>query len=390
MSINLNFCPHCGSKLPNKGEVFCPECGKKLALEQFEQSLQAPQSTQVQEVASSPGPSSQQVLPSADLGAQARQGFNSIVEHVNQMTGGTGKVELKLKDLVISVGNKHTAEEAEEIFSCGTAKTTPPETEISSAWPRPWLYSRVFLVLAVTFVGLLFMARHFHNVNAIPGIIFIGAMVVPFSAVIFFFEVNAPRNISIFEVTKIFFIGGVASLLTTCTLYEIADIKTWTISSAMMIGVVEELGKIMVVAYYLNSTRKKYILNGLLIGAAVGAGFAVFETAGYIMRSNDITSIIYLRGILALGGHVAWTGLAGAALAMVKNERPLDSEVILHPKFLQFLVVVIVMHGMWDMPVEISSTLPVMQIFLTAAVWLFLLVMINAGLRQISEIEHAR
>ena len=74
-------------------------------------------------------------------------------------------------------------------------------------------------------------------------------------------------------------------------------------------------------------------------------------------------------------------------MAMVKKENLIDSEIILHPKFLQFLVVVIIMHGMWDMPVEISSTLPIMQIFLTIAVWLFLLIMINAGLRQISERE---
>lgn len=388
MAISLNFCPHCGSKLPDKGEIFCPECGKKLdVLQQPQPIIRAQELPQTQVFTSTAELPTQQVLPNADLGAQARQGFNSIVEHVNQMTGGTGKVDLNLKDLIIRVGDKHTTEEAEEIFSCGTAKTTPPENEISSAWPRPWLYSRVFLVLAITFVGLLFMAKHFHNANAVPGIIFIGALVVPFSAVIFFFEVNAPRNISIFEVTKIFFIGGVASLLTTCILYEVADIKTWSISSAMMVGVVEELGKIVVVAYFMNSAKKKYILNGLLIGAAVGAGFAVFETAGYALRADDITEIIYLRGVLALGGHVAWTGLAGAALAMVKKERMVDSEIMMHPKFLQFLLVVIVMHGMWDMPVEISSTIPVMQIFLTVAVWVFLLVMINAGLRQISEIE---
>lgn len=381
MSIHLNFCPHCGNKLTDTKGIFCPECGHKLELTQT--SLVS----QTEKIAPTTELSSQTALPNADLGAQAKQGFNSIVEHVNAMTGGTGNVDLNLKDLVISVGKKHSTEEAEEIFSCGTAKTTPPEEEISSAWPRPWLYSRVFMVLAATFIGLLFMAKHFHNANAIPGIIFIGALVVPFSAVIFFFEVNAPRNISIFEVTKIFFIGGVASLLTTCVLYEVADIRTWTITSAMMVGIVEELGKIIVVAYYLNSVKKKYILNGLLIGAAVGAGFAVFETAGYAMRSDDITEIIYLRGILALGGHVAWTGLAGAAMAMVKKENLIDSEIILHPKFLQFLVVVIIMHGMWDMPVEISSTLPIMQIFLTIAVWLFLLIMINAGLRQISERE---
>ena len=54
-----------------------------------------------------------------------------------------------------------------------------------------------------------------------------------------------------------------------------------------------------------------YILDGLLIGAAVGAGFAAFETAGYILRFGlnsgleAMLEIIKLRGFLVPGGHVA-------------------------------------------------------------------------------------
>ena len=300
------------------------------------------------------------------------------------MTGGTDHVELNMKDLVSNVLNSHSQEDAEEIFICGTSKTTPDFQNVSSAWPRPWLYSRVFLILAITFVCLLILCRDFGNTMAVPGLVFIGALAMPFSILIFFFEVNVPRNISIFEVTKIFFIGGVMSLLMTSLLYAFLEIRTLDTSGAFMVGFAEEVGKVIVVAYFISSAKKKYILNGLLIGAAVGAGFAVFETAGYIMKSQSL-DVLYLRGVLSLGGHVAWAGLTGAALAMVKEDRPLSMEHLTNIKFLQFLAVAIILHGIWDMPSSNHFSLPVVQMGLVVVVWVFLLVMIHAGLRQISE-----
>ncbi|MEJ7450758.1 PrsW family intramembrane metalloprotease, partial [Staphylococcus warneri] len=58
------------------------------------------------------------------------------------------------------------------------------------------------------------------NENSIPGMIFIGALTVPISGLIFFFESNAFKNISIFDVMKMFFIGGVFSLISTIILYN--------------------------------------------------------------------------------------------------------------------------------------------------------------------------
>ncbi|MFK9090737.1 PrsW family glutamic-type intramembrane protease [Bacillus salipaludis] len=52
----------------------------------------------------------------------------------------------------------------------------------------------------------------------------------------------------------------------------------------IMIGIAEELAKAVTVIYFVRRLKYKYILNGLLLGAAVGAGFAAFETAGYALR----------------------------------------------------------------------------------------------------------
>src|SRR5207244_7482217 len=47
-------------------------------------------------------------------------------------------------------------------------------------------------------------------------------------------------------------------------------------------GIIEEVAKLATVVLVVRqATRYKYILNGMLFGAAVGVGFAVFESAGY-------------------------------------------------------------------------------------------------------------
>ena len=43
------------------------------------------------------------------------------------------------------------------------------------------------------------------------------------------------------------------------------------------IGLVEETGKALIIVYFVNKLKTNKILNGLLIGAAIGAGFAVLN-----------------------------------------------------------------------------------------------------------------
>ena len=65
--------------------------------------------------------------------------------------------------------------------------------------------------------------------------------------------------------------------------------QSFNLIGAFGIGFAEELGKAIVAALFINrinaDDKKYYILNGLLIGAAVGAGFDVFETAGYVFAT---------------------------------------------------------------------------------------------------------
>ncbi|MDT7616985.1 MAG: protease PrsW [Pseudonocardiales bacterium] len=62
--------------------------------------------------------------------------------------------------------------------------------------------------------------------------------------------------------------------------------------------------------------------DGLLVGVAVGTGFAVLETLGYGFvilptTGGDLLATegtLILRGLLSPAAHIAWTGLAAAAL----------------------------------------------------------------------------
>lgn len=322
---------------------------------------------------------------------------HKFAEKVNVLAGGEGKVDLHMRDLFKDVFKKHSSEEADCIFICGTAMTTPSASQISKEWPKPWLYSRVLLYSFVAFYMLLLCWTGFQNPNVLPGIMMIGSFMMPIAVLLFFFEMNAPRNVSIFTTVKVFFLGGCASLLMTLILFEIYPVGKLDFMGAIMVGVIEEFGKLLIVAGFIKRLKNcQYILNGLLIGGAVGAGFAAFESAGYAFRNfvgsmtfggmeaayNKMIDVIYMRAMLAPGGHVAWAAISGAAIMIALKGREFHWNVLKDHKFLALFILSVVMHAIWDMPIGLGLFVPVV---LVAAAWIVLLVLIHNGLNEINK-----
>lgn len=365
------YCFNCGEKVSST-QKFCTKCGTSLEENK----------TQEEPVANSKGTYS-------SLQNQMKGTFMNATERMNNMVGEEGSIDVNLKTVFSSVFKKHTKEEGELLFISGTKTTTPNEKEISTSWPKPWLFSRVFLVLVLTFIFLLITTNVFQNIKALPGLIIIGSFAVPFSLLILFWEMNAPRNISIYEVAKMFFIGGTGSLVTTMILYSFLPVYDLSISSAIIIGVVEEIGKLAIIIYFIKILNPKFILNGLLIGATIGAGFAAFESAGYAFDFHSeygdgvMMSVIYLRAWTSIGTHVVWSAIAGAALVYVKGDQDLTSDSILNPKFLRLFSVPIILHAVWDMPFYLLNSYYLLYIILIIIAWLFVFSLINAGLKQI-------
>ena len=82
----------------------------------------------------------------------------------------------------------------------------------------------------------------------------------------------------------------------------------------MSAGLIEETGKAAALFLVINKTKYRSTLNGLLFGAAVGAGFSAFESAGYALVTGmtagqaAMLETITVRGVLSmLGLHIVWT-----------------------------------------------------------------------------------
>ncbi len=320
--------------------------------------------------------------------------FGDVIDSFKEVKDTRGQNILELRLLLSDVFRKHTRRESEEIFIAGTTETTPDEMSISATLQKPWLYSRILLLFAITFLFLYFSMTSFNSTNAIPGLIFIGSIAIPFTLLIFFFEANAPRNISVFEVIKMFFLGGVGSFLVSLFLYEIFKPGELDFLGAILVGVVEEVSKLVLVAAFIKTLNPKYVLNGLLIGAAIGAGFATFESAGYAFRvalqSGSIDAmmqVILLRGVLSGGGHIVWAGITGGAICLLKKDRPFNLSMLGHIDFLKMFAVSITLHAIWDMPILFLNEIFFVPIVLTIIAWFFIIAFIKAGYKQIMQMQ---
>ena len=367
-------CPYCGGKVGPK-DRFCMSCGREQP--GFEQADRQPESG----------------FGMDDFVQASKSGMEKVVNTLNDMTGQEGEADIRLRELVSEVFKKHTADERDELFISGTKKTTPAPENMVSDWPHPWLFARIFLMFLLVFAGLLVMITQFDNLNGVPGAMFIGALAVPFSLMVFFWETNIPRNISIFEAVSIFFVGGVMSLICTLILYNFIQVGELNYTGAVLVGIIEEIGKIVVVGHYIKKMNTGYILNGLLLGSCVGAGFAVFETAGYAFNAlllsgsvSGMVDILVLRGAMAVGGHTLWAAISAAGLVIAKGDRPFDKRFYLEPGFLKFLVLVIILHAVWDMPIRFGESMYLVQWILCAVAVLVALVILSSGLRQVSAV----
>jgi RsiW-degrading membrane proteinase PrsW (M82 family) len=285
------------------------------------------------------------------------------------------------------------SEDIEEELAVGTRLTTPALAQIPAGWPTPRIFWRLLGgVLAVYFLLYLGIDQ-FQNLNFLPGLIVIGSFVVPFTVVVLFFELNVPRNVSAYQVGKMLLLGGAVSLIATVWLFRvIPGSGVGSLIPALLTGVTEETGKALALLMVLRSPRYKWQLNGLLFGAAVGAGFAGFESAGYALRAllggggwAGVIGSITIRALLAPGGHVIWTAMVGSALWRVKDGAPFELRMLVHPDVLRRWGIAVVLHGLWDADLFLHPYLKLMVLVVVG--WYIVLAILKQAL---AEVEQAR
>lgn len=139
-------------------------------------------------------------------------------------------------------------------------------------------------------------------------------------------------------------------------------------------------------------------MNGLLIGSAVGAGFAAIENIIYTV--NDETGALLplssdiFRTVTSTGTHTEWCAISTVGLIIACAGQKLIFSDFLNIKFLRFFAIPVILHTIWDSEIleskDGSAGLPGLMKYalLIAIAWIVILVLIHAGLRQIGELKH--
>ena len=365
------FCIECGRANQDNAK-FCCACG--------------------QPAAQSSGRNSGPAAPTPAVQNQTSGGVLQSIGNRLSSLASTDKLDgFSLRDFFSEVFKKRTKDEIDDYFVVGTSRTTPRIEDVATSWPKPWFFLRVLVFVALIYFGFYFAFEQFENIRLIPGLIMMGSLAVPLATVILFFELNIPRNVSFNRVLMLVASGGVVSLFVALVGFKVSNLDWLGASSA---GIVEEVGKLLAVILVARGFRGKYILNGLLFGAAVGAGFAFFESAGYafdfLERTNSLSvmfDVIQTRAFLTPFGHVAWTAIAAAALWRVKKDRDFQLNMLFDASFLQTMCIPMVLHMLWNAPFQTPFELH--HLVLGIVGWFVVFGLVQQGLHQIREEQSA-
>ncbi len=341
----------------------------------------------------SSAPSSSSVPSSAaaeDAGTE--RSLRDRLDAVADRVAGAASVErlddsFSLRRLFANSFRRRPQADVEAELMVGTAVTTPPLSTVTAEWPQPWLFARTLLATGVVFALFLAGWTVFGAITLLPGLIIVGSFAMPVTALLFFFEVNLPKNVSVVAVLRMVFLGGTASLLFSLLGFELFDFP-WL--GAMVAGLIEEPAKLLAVVLVARRVQHRFVLNGMLFGAAIGAGFAAFESAGYALvaalfalDNGDVIDNIVLRGLLSPFGHVVWTAITAGALWRVKGSQPLRIEHLRDPRFWRVMVLAVALHTAWSSP--IPSLFYVKFAVLGAAAWLVCFSLLQEGIGQVRE-----
>jgi RsiW-degrading membrane proteinase PrsW (M82 family) len=220
-------------------------------------------------------------------------------------------------------------------------------------YARRWSWLLVLLVGATLFELVRHAIVSTGNPNLVPALILLGAAVVPGAFVAFIASRRLIFDVGGGTVALTALVGGVIGVV-TAGLLEYGTLKRLGALPMVGVGLIEEFAKLLVpAAVFLLVRRHVHPADGLLLGVASGAGFAILETMGYafvvLIQSRGnlgvVDNVLFLRGILSPAAHMAWTGIAAAALWDAGAHRWRGSA---GARFLGAFAAVVALHTAWD------------------------------------------
>lgn len=216
---------------------------------------------------------------------------------------------------------------------------------------RRYKWWKILIIGLITYIIGLVVLVITGNSNIFPSVVILGNFLIPVAYVTFFYEKRHTSTVRMSNTAACFFYGGFVGTFAAAVLEPIF-IHAFSLQAAIIVGIIEELTKFLGVLFILKRKKFKLTLDGIILGAAAGMGFAALESTGYaftsFLRSSGSLSITVsttlLRGILSPLGHGTWTAiLTGIFLReRYKGGFPLNLNVI------GGYLLVVLLHGLWD------------------------------------------
>lgn len=269
----------------------------------------------------------------------------------------TQETAIGWRDLVSSPQLPHSARERERVVQVGTAGNQANPLNLFQGWQRPWFF---WLVLKV---GLLLIAMCFALVYgcqlllntttqvSVEMLFLIPPMVIPVVLMVFFWELNVPRNLTIWELMAFFLTGTLLALAGNALMFTLVGN-----GGGPMAALREEPAKLLagvVLLMYFNRSKGRITcgLTGLVIGAAVGSGFSAFETISYGLH-YDLETVI-VRVVFAVVGHTLYSCSYTAALALHSPNGKISLASFFNLDFLLTFGCSVFCHAFWN-----TATIP--------------------------------
>jgi protease PrsW len=226
------------------------------------------------------------------------------------------------------------------------AAAAPPARRDDPSWARTLVGG---LTLWSAAVLVTFATR---NVKLIPTIIFLGSFLIPVAFVTYALS-RADQVVTAQRIFTAFVYGGVLGVL-GASILEATFLRQASGPAFVGVGLIEEAVKLAALWLLARRLPRYTMRDGIVLGAAVGFGFAAFESAGYAFNALFTTSGLsllnlveteVLRGILAPVGHGLWTAILGGALfaAAARHGRPR-----LRGAVVGWYLLVALLHALWD------------------------------------------
>ncbi|GGL99000.1 PrsW family intramembrane metalloprotease [Nakamurella endophytica] len=234
--------------------------------------------------------------------------------------------------------------------AAGERTAVIPGTRPGSLPRGTWL--AVLLVGAAIFEALRHTLLSTQNPNLLPALILVGALVVPAAFLAFIYSRRLAFDVPGGVLAVAALVGGLIGVIVAGTV-EYDTVRRLGTLPMVGVALIEETAKLVLPALLLLWGRYRTPADGLLVGVASGASFAVLETMGYafvtlIVTRGNVTAVggvLMERGVLSPAGHMAWTGLTAAALWMAAVERWSARAVL---RFVLVFAVAVGLHTAWD------------------------------------------